>query len=735
MLKWLAKKFEQKRAGLQARLEKSVGNETTKIAASSEDALHWRKLGNAALDTGNLSEAARCYGLALDSAPDDSLAWVNLGFVKFEQDLHAEAKPLIERTLAFDAINVDAWYILGGINWRLADWQGAETAYRQAIYIKSDFEIAYLDLCRLFLQLDRVESAKLLIQEAIAVNPSSAHLYFYLGKINCQQADWSAAEVCFKNALKLQPDNKEFVNSLGQLFLKEERASEAADYYKRAAKITQLDVGCLNNQGLALHRIGDVYAAIEAFQKALVLAPENAQILCNLGGSLQISGDLKASIESYRAALKVDPDYTDARQNLLYAMSFSRDCQPSEYLNAARKFGARIAARAEPFSQWLGTTVPLAVRPLRIGFVSGDLRNHAVGYFLENVLAHIRPEKLVLVAYSNSNVEDELTRRIKPFFSEWHSVAGLKDKFLAEKIHSDNIDILIDLAGHTAGNRLPVFAWRPAPVQITWLGYWASTGVSEVDYILTDEVSVPKSAEFMFSEKIWYLPDTRFCFSPPLDDVLTASSPLPAYRNGHITFGSFQVLSKLNDESLLVWSKVLAEVPNSRLRLQNWQLGYPVARQKLLERLEMLGVQSDRVSLQGGSSRTEYLQAYSEVDVILDTHPFPGGTTTLEALWMGVPTVTHTGAKLIARQGESILRCSGLENLVASDEQEYVALALALVTDLAYLDDLRSSLREQISLSPLFNGASFANVFEEALQEMWLAKDAGHGAAPLAVEG
>jgi protein O-GlcNAc transferase len=730
MLTWLAKKFEQKRAGLQAHLEKSAVIEAKKIPASSEYPLHWRKMGNAALDAGNLDEAGRCYQTALDFAPDDSLACINLGFVKFEQNLHAEAQPLIERALAIDAKNVDAWYILGGINWRLEDWQAAESAYRQAIQIKSDFEMAYLDLCGLLLQHDRVESAKSLMQEAIANNPKSALPYFFLGNINCQQALWSDAEICFKKALQLQPANANFVNALGQLLLQEGRAVEAADCYKRAAKITPLNAGALNNRGLALHRIGDVYAAIEVFQEALLLEEENAQILCNLGGSLQISGDLKSAAESYRAALNVNPDYTDAHHNLLYALSFLGDCQPNEYLSAAREFGARIAARAIPFSQWTESAGTLDVRPLRVGLVSGDFRNHAVGYFLENVLAHIRPEKLVLVAYSNLNADDELTLRIKPFFPEWNSVVGMKDDDLAKKIHSDKIDILIDLAGHTAGNRLPVFAWRPAPLQLTWLGYWASTGVTEIDYILVDQVSVPKSSEFMFSEKIWYLPDTRFCISPPPVDASTASSPLPAYRNGHITFGSFQVLSKMNDQSLAVWSKVLAEVPNSRLRLQNWQLGYPVARQRLLEKLEELGVQPERVTMHGGSDRTEYLQAYSEVDVILDTYPFPGGTTTLEGLWMGVPTVTQTGSTLIERQGESILRCAGLGNWVASDEQEYVLLARAHVTDLASLAELRSSLRWRVGLTPLFNAASFANGLENALQGMWRAKDYGHDTAP-----
>lgn len=723
MLKWIATKFEKKRAGLQARLESSVASKVVTTPTASGDQLNWRKLGNTALDAGNLSEAARCYQQGLDLAPDDSSAWVNLGFVKFEQGLYTEAKPLMERAVALDTNNPDAWYLLGGINGHLEDWKAAETAYRRAIQVKSDFEMAYLDLCSLLVKNDSQPSAKLLLQQALLVNPEQAHLHFYLGNIHWQQADWLEAEACFKKALHLQPGRPEFVNAVGQLLLQQGRTHEAAVCYRRAEEITPLDAGCLNNLGLALHRLGDVHAAINVFQKALTLEPKNAQFLCNLGGSLQISGDLKAAAESYRAALEVNPDYSDAHHNLLYALSFEESCQPNDYLNAARAFGVSMAAKAKPFSYWMKSTAILAVRPLRVGLVSGDLRDHAVGYFLENVVQHIRPEKLVLVAYSNSDVEDELTLRLKPFCSEWNSVAGLKDDVLAAQIHSDKIDILIDLAGHTAGNRLPVFAWRPAPVQLAWLGYWASTGLAEMDYVLVDEVSVPSSSESMFSEKIWHLPETRFCFTPPSLDVAAAPSSLPADRNGHVTFGSFQVLSKMSEASLLAWSKVLAEVPNARLRLQNWQLSYPLTRKILLQRLEKFGVDPGRVSMHGGGSRREYLQAYSEVDVILDTHPFPGGTTTLEALWMGVPTVTLTGATLIARQGESILRCAGLANWVASDEQEYVALAVAHTTDLASLGELRSTLRAGVDLSPLFNAAAFANMFEEALSGMWLAKE------------
>jgi protein O-GlcNAc transferase len=655
MLRWLASKFEQKRAVLQVRLERTVAKE--RVASRTLDAqLDWRKQGNASLDAGDLEGAARFYQQGIDLSPQDPDAWVNLGFVKCEQGLFAQAKPLIERALELDASNADAWYMLGA---------------------------------------------------------------------TCKQmphCDGSEVETCLKKALQLQPARAEFVSAVGQWLLQQGRTHEAVVCYRRAQAVAPLYAGSLNNLGLALHRLGDVYSAVTEFQKALALEPSNVQFLCNLGGSLQISGDLGAAVESYRAALAVDPDSKVAHHNLLYALSFEERCQPLDYLTAAREFGVRMAAKARPFSHSGRFSAMQDAPPLRVGCVSGDLRDHAVGYFLEQVVQHIRPDTLTLVAYSNSDVQDELTLRLKPFFSAWNAVAGLDDEALATQIYLDKIDILIDLAGHTAGNRLPVFAWRPAPVQVAWLGYWASTGLAEMDYVLVDEVSVPRSGENMFSEKLMYLADTRFCFTPPVLEPLSECSALPAYKNGYVTFGSFQVLSKMSQASLCAWSKVLLGTSNSRLRLQNWQLAYPTARENVLTRLEQLGVQRDRVSLHGGSTRQAYLAAYSQVDLILDTHPFPGGTTTLEALWMGVPTLTQTGTKLIERQGESILRCAGLDHWVAFNEPAYVALALAHAADWAGLAELRSTLRSRVRLSPLFNAPAFADALEQALGAIWRKK-------------
>lgn len=646
---------------------------------------NWRKLGNEALDAGDLVDAERCYNNALQLAPDDATALVNLAFVKSELRSYDESKSLLEQAVLLDSSNMDAWYMLGGLLERAENLPLAKAALLKAIELQPDFELAYRDLSRVLFHSGELTLAKKIIQRGIELNPLSPDFHFYLGNIHLQCGQFQEAQASFRRTVQLEPKNPE----------------------------------PLINVGLALHNQGDVYAAIDAFNSALELAPNDAIALRNMGGALQVSGDLRHAIECYRKALEVAPNDTAAHQNLLYALSFDQECLPDKYLQAVRRFGNESSARAMPFSHWGWTAMPSNRRPLRIGFVSGDLRNHPVGNFLEGVLANIDPAKLTLAAYSTWLKDDDLTARIKAFFAEWNLVASLTDQQLASKIHNDKIDILVDLAGHTAHNRLPVFAWRPAPIQVAWLGYWASTGVSEIDYILVDAVSVPESGRQFFSERPWYLPDTRFCFTPPVAAQPIATSDLPALRKGYVTFGSFQSLGKMNDAVLAVWSRVLAALPDARLRLQNWQLGYPAAQKEMLRRLTGMGIGLNRIEIHGGVSRDRYLWAYSEVDIILDTFPFPGGTTTLEALWMGVPTVTLTGITLLARQGESLLVCAGLGDWVALSEREYLALTVTHAQDLVALSVLRANLPARMRISPLFDAARFAQKFEAAMMGMW----------------
>ena len=324
-----------------------------------------------------------------------------------------------------------------------------------------------------------------------------------------------------------------------------------------------------------------------------------------------------------------------------------------------------------------------------------------------------------LTVYATQPYKDALTDRLMACTARWNMVFGMSDEALAQRIHADGIDILIDLAGHTAHNRLPVFGWKPAPVQVTWLGYFATTGVSQIDHLLADPWTVPASLEAGFTEHIWRLPQTRLCFTPP--SASAAVSALPALRTGHITFGCFNNLTKLNDEVIALWARVLHAVPGSRLLLKASQLGSAMVRQTMQSRFKAQGVASDRLILQGPSTREDYLQAYGQIDIALDPFPFTGGTTSAEGLWMGVPVLTLAGDSMVARQGVSLLMNAGLPDWVADAPEDYVAKAMAHASDLTTLATLRSGLRERVMQSPLFDAERFADHLGTALREMWRA--------------
>jgi predicted O-linked N-acetylglucosamine transferase (SPINDLY family) len=359
--------------------------------------------------------------------------------------------------------------------------------------------------------------------------------------------------------------------------------------------------------------------------------------------------------------------------------------------------------------------------------VSGDFRAHPVGFFLESILGLIDKQTLHLTAYSTQqNRGDDLTGKLRSLFQQWRDVGQLDDPELARMIQSDNIDILIDLAGHTAFNRSTVFAWKPAPVQVSWLGYFASTGIPGMDYFLTDPVSSPAGSEQQFTETLWYLPDTRLCFSPPALTQPIPVSPPPCLHNGYITFGCFQRPSKINDEVIRLWSRILQALPESRLRLKCPSLNTAKSRETFLDHLTALGLARNRIDIEGKSSREDYLRGYSNVDMMLDTFPFPGGTTSCEALWMGVPTVTLNGETLIQRQGASLLTAAGMPDWIAETPDEYVTKAIRFAQDPELLAHIRATQRQAVEASPVMDAPRFVRHLEKALLGMWNEHAAKH---------
>ncbi len=539
------------------------------------------------------------------------------------------------------------------------------------------------------------------------------------GRFSRQRGRLQEAVNCYQKVLALKPDHAEACIALGNVFQEQGRLDEAIASYRRALAIKPDYAEAYNNLGIIFDDTGRLEEAVGCLRKALELKPDFAEAYVGLGNAFTDQGKLDEAIASYRKTISLKPDYLVAYDNLLMTMTTHPACQPTEYLAEARAYGAMVAGLAKPYSAWSVSSDVRDERPLRVGLVSGDLKAHPVGFFLEGIAASLNPARVELVAYVTGTQEDMVTTRIKRLFAAWNSLVGMSDADAARRIRDDGVHLLIDLAGHTAHNRLPLFAWKPAPVQVSWLGYWASTGVPGMDYLLADRVSVPQQQQAQFTETIWYLPDTRLCFTPPADSAKIPLSPLPMMRNGYITFGSFQKLGKINAGVLALWGRIFRALPNARLRLQNRQMNCPVAREQIRDQLASYGIAPERVAIEREVPREDYLAAHAEVDIILDTFPFPGGTTTCEALWMGVPTLTLAGATMLGRQGASMLACAGLDDWIASDEEDYVARAAFHAMDIERLAQLRMGLRGRVKDSPLFDGARFAQNLEQALHEMW----------------
>ena len=472
--------------------------------------------------------------------------------------------------------------------------------------------------------------------------------------------------------------------------------------------------------GAALQMQGRARAALPCMQKAQRFFPGDAEIQNNIGLVQQELGRFAAAELSYRKAFGMVPDFFGAHSNLLFLQNYNSTGSAAKRFEQALRFGKAVTSHAvRPFTSWTCRKQPAR---LRIGMVSGDLRRHPVGYFLESLLASLNTERIELIAYPTVLKVDELTNRIAPCFSAWRPIHDKTDEAAAAMIDADGVHVLLDLSGHTAENRLSLFAWRPAPVQATWLGYFATTGVAQIDYLLGDRFVAPPGEADQFTETLWRMPDSYLCFTAPDFDLAVTS--LPALEHGHVTFACFNNIGKMNDAVVAVWARLLLQVPDARLFLKNPQLADAGVRTHTLARFAAHGIPAARLRLEGPSSRQDLLAAYQEADIVLDPFPYPGGTTSMEALWMGLPIVTRKGDRFLSHLGESVLHNAGLPDWVAADDDEYVAIAVQKAGDLTALAALRGRLREQVLASPLYDAPRFARHFEDAMWGMWHARTA-----------
>lgn len=675
----------------------------------------WSTLGVVLQQTGRSADALPYMQKAVSLAPRDAQLHNNLGNTFSSLGKHGEAEASFRHALKINKNFAEAHSNLGATLHDVGRFKDAESCYRKALQIKPELADAHYNLGNTLKSLSRLNEAEVCYRKALQLEPRLVGAYNNLGLVLQATGRLEEAETVLRKALQIRPDSFETRNNLGSTLQDMGRLEEARLEYMQALQIKPDHAEILSNLGNTLHDMGRLVEAEAAYRKALASKPDFDQALCNLGTTLQDMGRLDEAVEYFRHALQINPAYLKARSNLLFSLNLSMKFSPEDCLAEARSFGQVVSSKVSSrYTKW-----PVAIQPerLRIGFVSADFRNHPVGYFLENVLGRLASSKLELIAYPASHKNDELTARIKPFFSRWQPLYGKSDEAAARLIHDDKVHILIDLSGHTQHNRLPVFSWKPAPVQIAWLGYFATTGVPEIDYIIGDPHVSPADEAGHFTEKIWQLPECYWCFSEP--DVRVDVSPLPALSVGHITFGCFNNLSKMNDAVVDLWAKVLHAVPGSKLFLKYSQLNDPQMRETTLQRYARYGIASDRLILEGSSPRTEYLACYHRVDIALDPLPYPGGTTTMESLWMGVPVISMRGKRFLSHAAETIAHNAGLSEWIASTEDDYIAKAVSFSSELKRLSGLRAGLRRQVVASPLFDAARFARNFEEAMWKIW----------------
>ena len=564
----------------------------------------------------------------------------------------------------------------------------------------------------LALQAGRPDVALPMCERAAAVHADSAVVQNLLGVAYRQNGRLADAIARLRAAVSLDPNFPDARINLGNALLDAGDPQAALPHYQQALVLDPDSASVHNNLGNLYRELRRPTEAIAAYRRALAIDPDHARAQANVGNVLKDLGDTDAAIAAFRRSLAIAPDRPEVWSNLLLTMNCSDHLTPEAIAAEHRAFGEHFARLFPPLPPRVETAHG---ERLRVGYVSADFRKHAVATFFEPLLdAHDR-QKFEVFCYYNQPRGDEATERIRQRAEHFLPVSGMTDAQLADRIRRDRIDILFDLNGHTADNRLPVFFLRPSPVQVSWLGYLGGTGVPTIDWRLTDPHVEPVSVgDGPRIEKPWWLPTTMWCYRPY--DEAPAVGPLPA-AGAHVTFVCLNNPGKVSPATLAMWSDILRVETDARLVL----LTSPDAeRAAQLQRYFVeRGIASERIELVERVPLREYLAIYSRADVALDTFPYTGGTTSCDALWMGVPVVSLATHRPFGRSSASILANLGLADLVATTREQYVAKAIALARDRPRLARLRAQLRSRMHASPLTDEVQFARDFEAALHGMW----------------
>ncbi len=696
------------------------------IAINPHEALFHFNLGNALLDEGQIIDAIKSFNETLNLRPGDidvlnklTSACDKLYNKAIE---HFHAAELDKAELAcLEILDIrpgfaEAWHLLGMVAGELGDHLAAIKHIYRALTISPEDPRYYDSLGTIFGNQGRHEYASECFKRAIRLKSDflNAHIHLVtalttLGKL--KEAIDSARKI-----IELDPTNVKAYIVLASALLKNSKLDEALKIARHAVKLAPNNALALNTLARVLRALGQINEAIDTCQRSIQIDNCKADSHNILGCALKDIGRIEDAIVSFRRALDLDPSRADIHSNVLFSLHYT------EPLNAKVIFQEHIHWAQYHTSTAVNTrsfkiSSTDANRRLRIGYVSGDLRTHSVSYFFEPLLAAHDSNMLEVICFSNNPNNDDTTMRIRHHTDGWYDIRGLDDEQATTLIQSNAIDILVDLSGHTGHNRIPLFARKPAPIQITYLGYPDTTGIDEMDYRFTDEwADPPGQTDQYYTEQLIRLPNGFLCYQPP--SICPEISPSPMRKNDYVTFGSFNNFAKVSPTIIRHWISILKKVSNSKLLLKS--RGLEDGDKRIIKEFETHGIDPKRIKLYNKLPSTlDHLSLYKELDVALDTFPYNGTATTCEALWMGVPVITLAGPLHLSRVGTSLLHSAKLSELIAESPEEYIQKAIELAANEERLIELRKSLRKCMKASPLTDAKRIASSIETEYRQMW----------------
>jgi len=626
------------------------------------------------------------------------------------------AATLYTQILASEPDNARALHALGVVMYR--GWGNAREAVkliRKSLALRCDYADAYNNLARILQECGRPRSAIACYQQVLVLNPNDTDAWINLGTIYFLEKKPEEALSAFQDAIKRAPDSFDAVIGIARALIEMKQYHEALVYFSKAQDLAPDDPVVYYGSALAHKQLDQIEQSKLKLLHALELKPDYAEAYRGLAEVMLSLGDAQSAVEIIRKALTFKPDFKDAYTFLLYAIHYPSTSTQKDVFDVTVEFCNRFLSGVPRISNHQNDR--RTDRQLKIGYISGEFNRHPVGFFFELALAYHDTERISTYCYSNGPVTDWLTDRLKSYATVWHNISGLSDETVTRQIVQDEIDILVDLSGLIGFGRIGVMARKPAPVQVSWIGYYNTSGLDTIDYIIMDSHTLPVGMVPWFTERVVYMPETRFCYTPPPTSFVV--KPLPAINNGYITFGCFNNISKLSSEIIAVWSNVLLSIPDSLLVLKWSSFNDESVVERFKAIFEQHGINSSRVEYRKASDYGTLLEEYGDIDIALDSFPFSGATTSCEALWMGVPVITMPGPLPAGRQTLALLKIIGLHDYIADSNESYVELALRHATDLKTLSSLRQRLREMVVVSPLCDGQRFTTELESAYRLLW----------------